>query len=119
MGVAYFLDVVPGLQFLQQQHCLLCLLVSLNFVVHHQGDLRDLLNTVPCGNMPTMSQLFMKFLRSSFPLEAQGHLAQTRMFTNHLRQHKDSRQLSLCAVSDANYTIIARVFIKGKDSHNY
>ena len=45
--MTYLLDVVPGLQLLQQKHCLLCLLVSLNFVVNHQWDLGDLLDAVP------------------------------------------------------------------------
>lgn len=43
---AHLLDVVPGLQLLQQKHSLLGLLVSLNFVVHDQGDLWDLLDAV-------------------------------------------------------------------------
>ena len=53
----YLLDVVPGLQLLQQKHCLFCLLVSLNFVVDHQWNLWDLLDAVPCRNYTS------KFLR--------------------------------------------------------
>lgn len=44
--VDYLLDVIPGLELFQQQHCLLGLLVSLNFVFNHQWDLRDFLNAV-------------------------------------------------------------------------
>ena len=42
----YLLDVVPGFELFQQQHSLLGLLVSLNFVLNHQWDLRDFLNAV-------------------------------------------------------------------------
>lgn len=42
----YLLDVIPGFKLLQQEHCLLGLLVPLNFVLNHQWDLRDFLNAV-------------------------------------------------------------------------
>lgn len=42
----HLLDVIPGLELLQQEHGLLGLLVALNFVINHQWDLRDFLNTV-------------------------------------------------------------------------
>lgn len=45
-SLAYLLDVIPGFELLQQQHSLLSLLVSLNFVVNHQWNLRDLLNAM-------------------------------------------------------------------------
>lgn len=43
---SYLLDVIPGFKLLQQEHCLLGLLVTLNFVFNHQWDLWDFLNTV-------------------------------------------------------------------------
>lgn len=42
----YLLNVIPGFEFLQQQNCLLGLLVALNFVFNHQWDLWDFLNAV-------------------------------------------------------------------------
>lgn len=45
-NVDYLLDVIPGFKLLQQEHCLLGLLVALNFVFNHQWDLRDFLDAV-------------------------------------------------------------------------
>lgn len=42
----YLLDVIPGFKLLQQEDCLLGLLVALNFVFNHQWDLWDFLNAV-------------------------------------------------------------------------
>lgn len=47
LRLLYLLNVIPGFELLQQQHCLLGLLVALNFVFNHQWDLRDFLNAVP------------------------------------------------------------------------
>jgi len=50
LGGIYLFDIIPSLQLFQQKHGLLGLLVSFNFVINHQWDLRDLLNAVPFGH---------------------------------------------------------------------
>jgi len=50
LGGVHLLDVIPGFKLLQQKHCLLGLLVALNFVFNHQWDLWDFLNAVSLGH---------------------------------------------------------------------
>lgn len=44
--MSHLLDVIPGLQFLQQKYSFLGLLVSLNFVINNKWHLRNFLNAV-------------------------------------------------------------------------
>lgn len=46
LNLVYLLNVIPGFELFQQQHCILGLLVALNFVLYHQWHLWDFLNAV-------------------------------------------------------------------------